>query len=398
MFTTTFYRDRLQSMLGRQTANTGRIAVVGIGGAGGNAIDTMMQEGIDGVDTIAINTDSQVLATNQAGTCLQVGRENTGGLGAGADPEVGARAVETNREQIRRLLEPYDMVIVTAGMGGGTGTGAAPIVASIAQEMGVLTIGIVTRPFSCEGGPRMETAEEGIERLRTENDTLIVIPNDRLLDLTNERTSLKEAFRIADKVLCDATRGIVEIITHQGLVNLDFADVERTMKDGGKGMLGVSTQFSARQSQTTNMNGSGRSSNGAQQDTEQTNRSEKAAIEAISSPLFNGYSIQGAENVLVNVKGGEALGFQDVMSAVEVIQAEAGNDSEVLFGAVVDEEMNDHFQVTVIATGVNRAEPSRPAVSSPPEVETQPNQVPSTELEGRSTSDREPKKRTGNVE
>lgn len=238
----------------------------------------------------------------------------------------------------------------------------------------------------------MEAAVEGIERLRKHTGTLIVIPNDRLLDLTDERTSLKEAFRIADEVLCDATRGIVEIITYEGLVNLDFADVEKTMKDGGTGMLGVSTQFSTRQSQATSMNDPDLPSNGGVGDTERASRAEKAAIEAISSPLFDGYSIQGADNVLVNVTGGERLAFQDVMSVVDVIQVEAGDDSEVLFGAVVHEEISDHFQVTVIATGIEEA-----AASGPERGKTS-QQGASTPLGDRRVSSREPEPQNGNVE
>ena len=392
-----FYQDTLQWLFGRQNVTIGRIAAVGIGGAGGNAIDTISEEGISGVDLISINTDSQALASSRADTCLQVGTEETGGLGAGADPEVGAMAAENSREEIRRLLEPYDMVIITAGMGGGTGTGAAPIVSSIAQEMDILTVGIATRPFSCEGRPRMETAEEGIERLRTHTDTLILIPNDRLLDLTSERASLKEAFRIADEVLCNAARGIVEIITCEGLVNLDFADVERTMEDGGTGMLGMSTQLGRPRPPTTNATESDTPPSSVQGDRALKTQLEAAAVEAISSPLFDGYSIEGADNVLVNVTVGESLGFRDIMSAVEVVQSKAGNDSEVLFGAVVDEQLDEHFRVTVIATGVDETAPGIPA-GSYSEVGTQSDQDPPQKREKRSASDWNQEKRNGNAE
>lgn len=393
----TVFQRALQWLFGNQAASPGRIAAVGVGGAGGNAIDTISQEEIGGVDLIAINTDAQALSGTQADTCLQVGKAETGGLGAGADPEVGAEAARSSREEIQRALEPHDMVIITAGMGGGTGTGAAPIVAEIAREMGILTIGIATRPFSCEGKPRMETAKEGIKRLRKRAETLIVIPNDRLLDLTNERTSLKEAFRLADEVLCDAVRGIVEIITGEGLVNLDFADVERTMKDGETAMLGVSTQLTMGQSQVANMKGAGSLPAEVQRNRGQATRLERAALEAISSPLFDGYSIEGAENVLVNVKGGASLGFRDVMSAVEVIQSRAGKGSEVIFGATVDEQLEDHFKVTVIATGVDKkASADPPTLSSG--VEAQSNHVVSEKPEEKSGSKGDPKKRNGSVE
>jgi len=392
----TLYQNVLQWLYGNQAASLGRIAAVGVGGAGGNAIDTISQEEIDGVDLIAINTDSQDLSGTQADTCLQVGRAETEGLGAGADPEVGVQAAESSREEIQHALEPYDMVIVTAGMGGGTGTGAAPIVAEIAQEMGILTIGIATRPFSCEGAPRMETAKKGIKRLRKRTETLIVIPNDRLLDLTNEQTSLKEAFRIADEVLCDAVRGIVEIITGEGLVNLDFADVEKTMKDGGTGVLGVSAQVGMHQSQPASTNGADSTPYGVQGDSPQATRFEKAALEATSSPLFDGYSIEGAENVLINVTGGPSLGFRDVMSAVEVIQSRAGRNSEVLFGATVNEQLNDHFRVTVIATGVDKkTSEGSPGLSSEAEVQSQ--QRLSENTEERHASKQDPKKRNGSV-
>lgn len=392
----TVYESTLQWLLGEQGGGPGRIAAVGIGGAGGNAIDTISEKEIGGVDLIAINTDSQALSGTQADTCLQIGRTETGGLGAGADPEVGANAAESCREEVRRVLEPYDMVIVTAGMGGGTGTGAAPVVAALAREMDILTIGIVTRPFSCEGAPRTERAKQGINRLRKHTETSILIPNDRLLDLTNERTSLKEAFRIADEVLCDAVRGVVEIITDEGLVNLDFADVERTMKDGGTGVLGVSTQVGMYQPQPASPNGAEHAPHEVQGDSAQAARFEEAALEAISSPLFDGYSIRGAENVLVNVTGGASLGFRDVMSAVEVIQSRAGSDSEVLFGAAVNEQLNDHFRVTVIATGVEKkSSPSSSGLST--EVGTQSQEGLSENPEEKRPSQHDATKRNGSV-
>jgi cell division protein FtsZ len=346
---TNFYNDNIRRLFESTVTSDARIAVVGVGGAGGNAVNNMVRQGIEGVDFIAINTDSQVLANNKAGRRIQAGREATGGLGAGARPEVGAEAVEESREEIQRALEPYDMVFVTAGMGGGTGTGGAPVVASIAQEMDILAVGIVTRPFACESPHRMKAAKQGIVELGKHADTLLVIPNERLLDLANERTSLVEAFRMADQVLYDATRGISDLITHEGLVNLDFADVETTMKDGGTALLGMSSQLSMRQHDGPRVRGADASSGNA----ETQSRAEKAAIEAISSPLFDGRSIRGAEKVVVNVTGGPSLGIREAMAATEVIQAEAGDDCEVIFGAVIDEAMEGHFQVTVIATGLD---------------------------------------------
>ncbi len=346
---THFYNKNIRRLFESTATSDARIAVIGVGGAGGNAVNNMIRQGIEGVDFVAINTDSQVLASNKAGCRIQVGREVTGGLGAGARPEIGAEAVEENREEIERALQPYDMVFVTAGMGGGTGTGGAPVVASIAREMDILAVGIVTRPFACESPHRMTAAKQGIEELSKHADTLLVIPNERLLDLANERTSLVEAFRMADQVLYDATRGISDLITHEGLVNLDFADVETTMKDGGTALLGMSSQLSMRQHEGPRVRGADASGDHA----ETKSRAEKAAIEAISSPLFDGRSIQGAEKVVVNVTGGPSLGIREAMAATEVIQAEAGDDCEVIFGAVIDEAMEGHFQVTVIATGLN---------------------------------------------
>jgi len=344
-----FYHENLRRLFQSRPTTDARIAVVGIGGGGGNAINNMVQQGIDGVDFIAINTDSQVLATNQATYRIQAGRETTGGLGAGARPEVGAEAIEESREAIERAIEPYDMIFVTAGMGGGTGTGGAPQVAQMAREMNILTVGIVTRPFECESPRRMRAATEGIEKLGAAADTLLVIPNERLLDLASERTSLVEAFRMADEVLYDATRGISDLITRQGLVNLDFADVETVMKGGGDALLGMSSEQSLRQQEGPRFQGGTRPE--SSEATTQS-RAERAAREAISSPLFDGRSIRGARQVVVNVTGGPSLGIREAMAATEVIQQEAGDDCEVIFGAVVDEEMEGRFQVTVIATGL----------------------------------------------
>ena len=304
-----------------------KICVVGVGGGGGNAINNMVESGIRGnVEFVSINTDSQALAKNKAPQKIQAGQSITKGLGAGARPSIGAKATEESREEVKQALEGFDMVFITAGMGGGTGTGGAPVVAAIARELDILTVAIVTKPFECEGKRRMTTATEGIDLLREHVDTLIVIPNERLLDIADEDTSLIEAFGKADQVLYNATRGISDLITVHGLINLDFADVKTTMKNGGTALMGSATSSAE-------------------------NRAEKAAIEAISSPLLDGLSIAGARNVLVNITSGPSLGIREATAATSVIQREAGDDVEVIFGTVIDEEMNDKLRVTVIATG-----------------------------------------------
>ena len=304
-----------------------KICVVGVGGGGGNAINNMVETGIRGnVEFIAINTDSQALAKNKAPQKIQAGQMITKGLGAGARPSTGAKAIEESRDEIKKALDGYDMVFITAGMGGGTGTGGAPVVASIARELDILTVAIVTKPFDCEGKRRMTTALEGIDLLSEHVDTLIVIPNERLLDIADEDTSLIEAFGKADEVLFNATRGISDLITVHGLINLDFADVKTTMKNGGTALMGSATSSAE-------------------------NRAEKAAIEAISSPLLDGLSIAGARNVLVNITSGPSLGIREATQATSVIQREAGDDVEVIFGTVIDEELTDKLRVTVIATG-----------------------------------------------
>ena len=356
-----FYSKHVRPLLSSGPSGNARIAVVGVGGGGGNAINNMVERGMRGVDFIAVNTDAQDLSNNRADYHIQIGEEATGGLGAGARPEVGATAVEESRDEIAHAIEPYDMVFITAGMGGGTGTGGAPGVAAIARDLDLLTLGIVTRPFTCEGPRRMKAAEEGIQKLRVHADTLLVIPNDRLLDLASVDTSLREGFWMADEVLYDATRGIVDLIVHEGLINLDFADVERTMKDGGMALLGMSTRFQLHQDQSANVRvrrARGDQSDDQDEDADSSSQSEEAAIEAVSSPLFDGQSIRGADEALVNVTGGPSLGFQEAMSAIEVIQSKAGEDCDVIFGAVIDEEMDSHFRVTVIATGLDDNETS----------------------------------------
>ncbi|MDX1545460.1 MAG: cell division protein FtsZ [Rhodothermales bacterium] len=306
-----------------------KICVVGVGGGGGNAINNMVARGIQGVEFIVINTDSQALSANLAPHKIQAGQALTKGLGAGARPTVGAEAVNESRKEIEEALSGFDMVFITAGMGGGTGTGGAPVVAEIARSLGILTVCIVTKPFDCEGRRRTNTALEGIELLREQVDTLIVVPNERLLDIADESTSLIEAFERADAVLYNATRGISDLITVHGLINLDFADVRTTMSNGGTALMGSATA-------------------------EGDNRAEKAAIEAISSPLLDGLSIGGARNVLVNITAGTSLGIREATAATSIIQREAGDDVEVIFGTVIDEAMEDELRVTVIATGFDR--------------------------------------------
>ena len=306
-----------------------KLAVIGVGGGGGNAINNMVSKGINGVEFIAINTDKQALDVNRAIYKVQAGRNLTKGLGAGARPVKGAEAIEESREEIEQLIRDYEMIFITAGMGGGTGTGGAPIVSAIARKMGILTVAIVTKPFECEGRRRMDSAMGGIELLREQVDTLIIIPNERLLDIAEPETSMIEAFAVADEVLYNATRGISDLITVHGLINLDFADVETTMKNGGTALMGAATASGE-------------------------NRAERAAVEAISSPLLDGVSIAGARNALVNITAGSNLGIHEATTATSIIQREAGDDVEVIFGTVIDEGMGDSLRVTVIATGFDK--------------------------------------------
>lgn len=303
-----------------------KLAVVGVGGGGGNALNTMIRKGIVGVEFIAVNTDTQALENNLATTRIQVGRDLTKGLGAGARPYVGAEAAEESRADLEAAITGCDMVFITAGMGGGTGTGGAPVVAALARKLGVLTVAIVTKPFECEGRKRMAAANEGIQLLRDTVDTLIVIPNERLLDVASADTTMIQAFEMADDVLYNATRGISDLVTQHGLINLDFADVRTTMTDGGTALMGSAAASGER-------------------------RAERAALQAISSPLLEGISIGGARNVLVNITAGETLGIHEAMLATSVIQREAGDDAELIFGTVIDPALRDEIRVTVIATG-----------------------------------------------
>ncbi|MCG8372131.1 MAG: cell division protein FtsZ [Balneolales bacterium] len=314
-----------------QSQENAKIKVIGVGGGGGNAINNMISMGLDSVEYIALNTDAQALKNSMANVKIQVGSALTSGLGAGARPEIGREAVEENRHEIEESIESADMIFVTAGMGGGTGTGGAPVVAGMAKRRGILTVGIVTTPFDCEGKIRKKYALEGINELKKNCDTVIVIPNERLLDIADENTSLMEAFALANEVLHNATRGISDLILMPGLINLDFADVRTTMTDGGAAIMGSSTA--------------------AGQD-----RAEIAAREAINSPLLDGVSINGARNVLVNISAGSNLGMRETTTATSIIQQEAGDNAEIILGTVLDENFGEEIRVTVIATGFDLAE------------------------------------------
>jgi cell division protein FtsZ len=302
------------------------IKVVGVGGGGTNAVSRMVDAGLRGVEFIAANTDAQALAMCDADIKLNIGHQSTKGLGAGADPDVGLAAASESRDEIKESLKGADMVFVTAGEGGGTGTGAAPVIAEIAKnEIGALTVGVVTRPFDFEGSQRGRQATEGIERLREVVDTLIVIPNEKLLAVVERRTSMLDAFREADNVLRQGVQGITDLITIPGLINLDFADVRTIMQDAGSALMGIGT-------------GSGES------------RSADAARAAISSPLLE-ESVGGATGILLNITGGKDLGLFEVNDAAEIIQSEADANANIIFGAVIDESMTDEVRVTVIGTG-----------------------------------------------
>ena len=301
------------------------IKVVGVGGGGTNAVNRMVDAGLRGVEFIAINTDAQALLMCDADIKLHIGAKVTRGLGAGANPEVGRAAAEESRDEIRDVLAGADMVFVTAGKGGGTGTGAAPIVAELARELGALTVGIVTKPFTFEGRKRASQAEAGIETLVGKVDTLIIIPNDRLLQLVEKKTSIIEAFRVADDVLRQGVQGITDLITMPGLINLDFADVRTIMRNAGSSLMGIGVASGE-------------------------NRGIEAAKNAISSPLLE-TSIEGATGILLNVSGGLDMGLFEVNEAAEIIASAADTDANFIFGAVIDEALGDQMRVTVIATG-----------------------------------------------
>ena len=316
------------------------IKVIGVGGAGGNAVNRMIEAGLKGVDFIAANTDAQVLDQSRCPKRIQLGTGITKGLGSGANPGVGREAAEEDEALIAETLAGSDMVFVTAGMGGGTGTGAAPVVARIARSLGALTVAVVTRPFEFEGRRRLQIAEEGLRELREKVDTLIVIPNQRLLAIVEKHTPLKEAFKVADQVLHYATKGISDLITVPGLVNLDFADVKTVMAERGNALMGA-----------------GHASG--------PNRAYEAAQCAVSSPLLDDVSISGAEALLVNVTGGESMTLHEINEAVTVVVDAAGRDANVIFGAVIDESMGDALSITVIATGFGKGDARKQTMESP---------------------------------
>jgi cell division protein FtsZ len=308
------------------SARIAKIKVIGVGGGGGNAITSMVDtDHISGVEFIAMNTDAQVLLANKAPTKLQIGEKITKGLGVGGNPELGGQAAEESIEKIKEILVDSDMVFITAGMGGGTGTGAAPVVARIAKEAGALTVGIVTRPFAFEGTRRAVVADDGIEKLKEQVDTLIVIPNQRLMDVIDRKMSLLEAFKVVDSVLGQAVGGIADIITTPGLINVDFADVKAIMQGAGSALLGIGTGVGE-------------------------NRAQMAARAAVSSPLLD-LSIEGARGVLFNIAGGNDLTMFEVDEAARIVSASADPDANIIFGAVVKDELVDQIRITVIATG-----------------------------------------------
>ena len=315
------------------------IKVVGVGGGGNNVVNRMVKTGTKGVDFIAVNTDKQALAVSSATYKIQIGEKLTNGQGAGSDPEVGRKSAEENRTQISKALEDADMVFITAGMGGGTGTGAAPIVADIAKELGVLTVGVVTKPFRFEGMRRMKQAEGGITELRNKVDSLVIIPNERLKLATDQKITMVNAFEIADDVLQQAVQSISDLIKNTGFINLDFADVSAVMKDAGRAHMGV-----------------GRAAG--------KNKAEEAARMAISSPLLE-TSINGAKGVLINVTGSMDIGLEEVETAANLVQEAAHPEANIIFGAAFDDTLEDELRVTVIATGFDEVESSMPSKPFP---------------------------------
>lgn len=301
-----------------------KIKVIGVGGGGNNAIRRMKESGLSGVEFIAINTDKQILDSMNSDKTLQIGQKLTKGLGSGGHPETGEKAADESKQEIESVLQGADMVFVTAGMGGGTGTGAAPVVAQLAKEMGILTVAVVTRPFTFEGRTRQNQAEQGIERLKKNVDTLIVVPNDRLLQISEKRTSMVDAFKMADKVILDGVKGISDLIAVPALINLDFADVESVMKDQGVAHMGIGYATGE-------------------------NRATEAAKQAIKSPLLE-TSIDGAKAVLINISGSD-LGIFEINEASELIREQIDSDANIIFGAGLDESLKDEIKITVIGTG-----------------------------------------------
>ncbi|MCL4353769.1 cell division protein FtsZ [Patescibacteria group bacterium] len=309
-----------------QTTNFAKLRVMGIGGGGGNALNSMIsQSTIQGVDFISVNTDAQSLLLNQAATKLQIGENLTKGLGSGGNPEIGQEAAEESYDKVKELLDGTDMVFLTAGMGGGTGTGATPVIARAAKEVGALTVAVVTKPFAFEGTRRMVAAEDGIEELKDKVDTLIIIPNQRILDVVDKKLSLLEAFKVADSVLTQGVQGISDLITLPGLINVDFADVRTIMANAGSALMGIGTGVGE-------------------------NRAQTAARSAVASPLLE-ISMDGARGVLFNIIGGPDLTMSEVDEAAKIIASAADPDANIIFGATIDDSMHDQLKITVIATG-----------------------------------------------
>lgn len=354
-----------------QTTSFAKIRVFGIGGGGGNAIGSMISSGdIQGVDFVAVNTDAQALLISKAATKLQIGENLTKGLGSGGNPEIGRNAAEESAEKIKGMIEGSDMVFLAAGMGGGTGTGATPVIARIAKEVGALTIAVVTKPFTFEGTRRMVSAEDGLEELKDKVDTLIVIPNQRILDVVDRKLSLLEAFKVADSVLTQGVQGISDLITMPGLINVDFADVKSIMTDAGSALMGIGTGVGE-------------------------NRAQAAARSAIASPLLE-ISMDGARGVLFNITGGADITMSEVDEAAKIIANAADPDANIIFGATVDENMHDQIKITVVATGFDQTKQtlrgfmppkvnSEPIVSSPihssPVIQTPVSHEPASRVE-----------------
>jgi len=327
-----------------EVENFARIKVLGVGGGGSNAVNRMIEEGLRGVEFIAVNTDAQALMLSDAPSRVRIGDKLTKGLGSGGDSGIGSKAADESSDDLYEVINGADMVFITAGMGGGTGTGAAPVVARIARDSGALTIGVVTKPFTFEGTKRREVAEEGIERLKEHVDTLIAIPNDRLLEIVDKKSSIQQAFRVADDVLRQGIQGISELITVPGLINLDFADVRSVMAEGGAALMAI---------------GHG----------EGENKAEEAANQAIASSLLD-VTIDGARGILFNVSGGSDLTLFDVNEAAELIRRTSHPEANIIFGAVIDENMSDKIRITVIATGFDLTAQQRPAALQRPVTRT----------------------------
>jgi len=342
------------------------IKVIGVGGGGNNAVNRMIEHGVQGVEFIAVNTDAQALNLSKAEIKMQIGGKLTRGLGAGANPEVGKKAAEESREQIEEALKGADMVFVTAGMGGGTGTGAAPVIAQISKDLGALTVGVVTRPFTFEGRKRQTQAAGGIGAMKESVDTLIVIPNDRLLEIVDKNTPMLEAFREADNVLRQGVQGISDLIAVPGLINLDFADVKTIMSNRGSALMGIGVATGE-------------------------NRAAEAAKKAISSPLLE-TSIDGAQGVLMNITGGTNLSLYEVQEAADIVASASDQEVNMIFGSVINENLKEEIVVTVIATGFTEAEvnptrPSRPSFGAKPQA--QPHQQPQVQVSPRREMRRE---------